>query len=391
MADSLKDESRAGVSGTHNVESERRDRIEIKPVKLNTAAPIIEGMVGRSARMSKLAVDIMRVARLEYDVLITGANGTGKSITARAIHQASGRARKNFVKVNAATLPRDLIEKLLFGNERGAFSGATEQQKGYFEAAHGGTLFLDEIGELALDLQAKLLTVLDEKQFMRLGGTQPVECDVRIIAATKRDLRKMIAEGEFREDLYYRLRFLRVEVPGLDERRDDIPALALHALGIHAAKVNRPETFTITDDGIELLLERAWPGNIRELQYSIIEVAAHLEDARSEITAGDIAQVLGKNLLEVGERDGDVKSIIVPPYIVGEELDHFLDRTFITVHNTLLEHTKSVTRVADILKAPSAHTLNQRLDRAEKRLTTAEGNSNLFIKRMRLKDKKGTQ
>ncbi|HEY0173686.1 MAG TPA: sigma-54 factor interaction domain-containing protein, partial [Pyrinomonadaceae bacterium] len=176
---------------------ERRARIEITPINLVPGEPV-KGMVGQSARMLKLAADINRVARFEYDVLITGANGTGKTATAQAIHEASNRASREIVKVNAAALPRDLIEKLLFGHERGAFSGAGEQQIGYFEAADGGTLFLDEIGELALDLQSKLLAVLDDKKFMRLGGTRPIQCDVRIIAATKRDLEAMVAEGSFR-------------------------------------------------------------------------------------------------------------------------------------------------------------------------------------------------
>jgi transcriptional regulator with PAS, ATPase and Fis domain len=374
------------AAGLPNGSAERRERIEIRPVKLNVDEPIIKGMVGRSAHMTKLAADIMRVARFDYDVLITGANGTGKSIAAKAIHEASARAKRSFVTVNAATLPRDLIEKLLFGNEPGAFSGARDQQKGYFEAANGGTLFLDEIGELPLDLQAKLLTVLDDKKFMRVGGTEAVSCDVRIIAATKRNLERMVEAGEFREDLYYRLRFLRVKVPSLDERREDIPALALHALGEHAARVKRAEPYTISDDGIAALLERAWPGSIRELQFSIIEVASHLEETRSMITAADIESVLGRNLFEVGERDGDAKTVLVGPYIVGEELDHFLDRTLITLSNTLLEHTKSSKRVAQILNVTDARVLNQRLDRAEARLKAASANANLFVKRLRLRN-----
>ncbi len=340
-------------------------------------------MVGQSARMLKLAADINRVARFEYDVLITGATGTGKTAAAQAIHAASSRASRAIVKVNAAAIPRELIEKLLFGHEKGAFSGAQEQQIGYFEAADGGTLFLDEIGELALDLQAKLLNVLDDKEFMRLGGTKPVKCDVRIIAATTRDLEQMVAEGTFRRDLHFRLKVLRVRVPSLDERRDDIPALAGHALAEHAGMSGRPEGFTVTDEAMELLLERAWPGNIRELRHAIIEIASHLEDDRSEITAADVKEVLGKNLLEVGERDGDVRTIIVPPYLVGEEIDHFLDRTLITISNTLLEQTNSPKRVAEILKAPDAHTLNQRLTRAELRLKAAAANSTLFVKRLR--------
>lgn len=361
---------------------ERRTRITIAPVALTTPAPAVEGMVGASACMTQLAADIHRVARQSYGVLITGANGTGKSMAARAIHNASARRGNAWVPVNCATLPKDLIDKLLFGHERGAFTGATERQAGFFEAADGGTLFLDEIAELPTDVQAKLLTAIETKEFFRVGGTAPVRCDVRIIAATKRDLVAMTAEGGFREDLYYRLRVLRLRVPSLDERRDDIPALAQHALEKQAAESGRGKALAISDEAMRLLLERAWPGNVRDLENAIIEIASHVEDERGEISAEDVNKVLGVPVLEVGERDGDAKTLIVPPYLVGEDLDHYLDRTAIAIYNTLLEQYGSVERVAEILRK-DRRTLSQRFQRIEQRLGAAAVSADLNVKRIR--------
>jgi DNA-binding NtrC family response regulator len=362
---------------------ERRTRIRIPPLSLATDAPIIEGMVGASASMTQLAADIHRLARRTSGVLITGAHGTGKSVVARAIHDASPRRGRAWIAVNCAALPKDLIEKLLFGHERGAFTGAGERQAGFFEAADGGTLLLDEIAEIPTEVQAKLLTAIETKEFFRVGGTSPVRCDVRIIAATKRDLDAMILSGEFGEDLYYRLRVLRVRVPSLDERRDDIPALTLNALEKHKGEEGRPTALNITDEAMRLLVERPWPGNVRELENAVIEIASHVEDERDEITAEDVRKALGEAILEVGERDGDARQLKVPAYIIGEDLDHYLDRTLIDIYNTLLRQCGSVERVAALLGC-DRRTLSQRLLRIEERLAEAADGATRNVKRLRL-------
>jgi len=198
-------------------------------------------------------------------VLIQGETGTGKELVARAIHELSLRRERLLIKVNCAALPRDLVESELFGHEKGAFTGATQQRRGRFELADGGTLFLDEAGELPLDTQAKLLRVLQEREFDRVGGTRSLRTDVRVIAATNRDLHTQVAAGSFRSDLYYRLNVFPIVVPPLRERRDDIPGLVRHFAAKAARKLGR------TVDGIssafvECASVYAWPGNIRELE-----------------------------------------------------------------------------------------------------------------------------
>lgn len=335
-------------------------------------------MVGTSARMRHLALEIIRKSRFEYDVLIEGETGTGKTIAASAIHAASARADKPFLKVNSAAFQKDLFESELFGHEKGAFTGATERRIGILEKASGGIVFFDEIAEMPLDLQAKVLTALEEKQFCRLGGREPITCDLRILYATRRNLEAMIEAGSFREDLYYRIKTLRIRVPSLDERREDIPALVVDALSKFKEKHSFTEDIYVTETAMAMLLERAWPGNIRELQHAITELAVSL-DGRTEITASDVDAVLGENVgvLTVGERADDAKTIIVPPYLIGEDYKHFLDRTFIFIYNTLLKDTKQAKRVCEIMKS-DPKPLAQRLRRAETRLRAAAETARLM-------------
>ena len=210
-----------------------------------------------------------RAAKSDSTILITGKSGTGKEILANAIHQASPRLNKPFISLNCASIPDTLIENELFGHEKGAFTGADKQKIGKFELANHGTLFLDEIGDLKFNVQAKLLRVLQEKEFERLGGNQRISIDVRIIAATNRDLEEMVRKGTFRDDLFYRLQVIFVKLPPLCERKDDIPDLANHFVAKTSRKFNRPIP-VLTNESIKLLTNYSWPGNIRELENVII-------------------------------------------------------------------------------------------------------------------------
>jgi len=234
-----------------------------------------EGLLigGRSPAMRRVLELIDKVAPTDATVLILGESGTGKELVARRIHHLSPRREKPLVAVHCAMFPESLLESELFGYERGAFTGAARRKIGHFEYADGGTIFLDEVGELPASVQAKLLRFLQERQFTRLGGVEPVQVDVRVIAATNRDLEQAVREGRFREDLYYRLNVFPIELPPLRERREDIPLLVEHFL---KQRNRSPEV--VTPDAMELLVQYDWPGNVRELE-NVIE--------RALILAGD--------------------------------------------------------------------------------------------------------
>jgi formate hydrogenlyase transcriptional activator len=231
-------------------------------------ASVFEEIVGSSAPLKKVLSRVSRVAPTDSSVLITGETGTGKELVARAIHRRSQRSSHAFVSVNCAAIPRDLIASELFGHEKGAFTGATQRRLGRFELAEGGTIFLDEVGELPAETQIALLRVLQEREFVRVGGTESIRTDVRVVAATNRDLEAAIAAGAFRSDLYYRLNVFPIEMPALRERSEDIPLLVGYFLNRCARKAGRH--FTAVDrKSLELLQSYPWPGNIRELQNVI--------------------------------------------------------------------------------------------------------------------------
>jgi two-component system NtrC family response regulator len=225
-------------------------------------------ILGESSAIRQLLLDIGRVAPARSSVLIVGESGTGKELVARALHRASPRAKGPMVSINCAAFAAPLLESELFGHERGAFTGATERKRGLLEVADGGTLFLDEIGEFPLSLQPKLLRVLQERRFRRIGGTAEIESDVRIVAATHRDLAAMLGAGTFREDLYYRLNVVTLAVPPLRERPEDIPLLVLHFLQRFARELDRPAA-SLHPETLKILQGYAWPGNVRELQNVI--------------------------------------------------------------------------------------------------------------------------
>ncbi len=227
-----------------------------------------KNIIGRSNRMKEVFEMIARVAKSDATVLIRGESGTGKELVAHAIHYNSLRAKKPFIKVNMAALPENLVESELFGYERGAFTGAFERKAGRFELAEGGAIFLDEIGDLSSATQVKLLRVIQEREFERLGGTQTIKCNVRIIAATNTDLEKAVKEGRFREDLYYRLNVFPIYIPPLRERKDDILLIAEHFLDKYS-KANNRVIKRISTPAIDALMSYHWPGNVRELENTI--------------------------------------------------------------------------------------------------------------------------
>jgi DNA-binding NtrC family response regulator len=231
-------------------------------------------IIGRSSPMRQVFDLIIQAAPSRTTILINGESGTGKELVARSLHQNSTRADRAFVTVNSGNLPPDLLESNLFGHVKGAFTGAVYPKKGLFELADKGTIFFDEIGNIPLETQAKLLRVIQEREFMRLGGIDTIKVDVRIIAATNVDLRKMVDDGRFREDLYYRLHVITVQLPALRERRDDIPLLVQHFLEKYGEENNK-KSLEITPEALDLLLDYDWPGNVRELE-NVIERAVVL-------------------------------------------------------------------------------------------------------------------
>jgi two-component system NtrC family response regulator/two-component system response regulator HydG len=228
----------------------------------------MDNLVGGSPEMLAAFKTIRQVAPSSSSVLLLGESGTGKELFAQALHQSSGRRSKPFVKVACAALPESLLESELFGHEKGSFTGATYSRPGRFEIADGGTLFLDEIGDISLAVQVKLLRFLEEREFERVGGNKTYRVDVRIVAATHRDLKKKLEDGSFREDLYYRLNVIEVRIPSLRERSEDIPLLAQHFLKKYAA-ANGKEIVGFSDAALALLLHHSWPGNVRELENAV--------------------------------------------------------------------------------------------------------------------------
>lgn len=232
-----------------------------------------EGIVGKNARMREILEKLKLISASTASVLIIGESGTGKELVAQAIHRNSPRRNENLIKVSCAALPETLLEAELFGHEKGAFTGALKQRRGRFELAHKGTLFLDEIGEISPVVQVKLLRVLQERQFERVGGNETIECDVRLVCATQKDLQKEVAEGRFREDLFYRLNVVPVFLPPLRERREDILILAEHLLANCVSRVHG-KIKGFSKEACEVLLRYSFPGNVRELENTIERAVA---------------------------------------------------------------------------------------------------------------------
>jgi DNA-binding NtrC family response regulator len=263
----------------------------VKEVKtLQKTVALNHQMVGSSAAFQGILSIIERVAPTNARVLITGPNGSGKELVARALHQSSTRARMPLVEVNCAAIPSELIESELFGHKKGSFTGAIKDKPGKFELAHLGTLFLDEVGDMSLSAQAKVLRALEQNRVTPVGGEKDVEVDVRVVAATNKNLEKEVAEGRFREDLYHRLGVILLKMPTLDERKDDIPALVDHFAALIASREKMPER-TFDSKAKQALTQYTWPGNIRELR-NVVERLMIL--GGNPVTASDVKQFSGK-------------------------------------------------------------------------------------------------
>ncbi|HXZ79103.1 MAG TPA: sigma 54-interacting transcriptional regulator [Terriglobales bacterium] len=282
----------AGVAALA-IESLRRiETLETENQQLRELADLEHNMIGDSPRMQEVYRAISKVAGTDSSVLISGESGTGKELAARAIHRNSPRADEPFVAINCAALTETLLESELFGYEKGAFTGAVAQKKGLMEAAHDGTVFLDEISEMALGLQAKLLRVLQERELTRVGGTKPIKVNVRLIAASNCDLAVAVAAGKFRQDLFYRIKVITINMPALRQRQEDLPLLADHFRKLYAERCKR-QVQGISREAIEALARYSWPGNVRELQ-NVIERAVVL-GSTPMILAEDLPEELLEN------------------------------------------------------------------------------------------------
>ncbi|WP_428236636.1 sigma-54-dependent transcriptional regulator [Gracilimonas sp.] len=261
--------------------------------------PKVQEIIGESKAISKIKTLIEKVAPTQSRVLITGENGTGKELVAKWIHEKSPRSTGPFVEVNCAAIPSDLLESELFGHEKGAFTGASDQRIGKFEQADGGTLFLDEIGDMSLEAQAKVLRALQENKVTRVGGNESVSVDVRILAATNKDLEEEIKEGNFREDLFHRISVIPIKVPPLRERKEDIPLIAKACLNNLKEKDISFSSISFSDDALKALKEKEWSGNVRELQNAVERLG--ILASGDEITKETVNDVLKTRDLKAGD------------------------------------------------------------------------------------------
>ncbi len=275
-------------------------------------------LVGKSRQMVRVYDAVRQIAPSRGTVLIQGETGTGKDLVAQAIHNNSPRRDAKFVKLNCASIPEALVESELFGHVAGAFTGATHSREGRFELADRGTLFLDEVGELTPALQAKLLRVLESQQFERLGDSRTVSVDVRVVAATNRPLEKLVAEGSFRDDLYYRLRVVIIEMPALRSRREDIPLLVNHFLGI-ACEANGKAVDGITRSAVDVLMRYDWPGNVRELR-NIIEGMVIMARHGKLLDVSDVPEHVRRSTVP------EVSEIRIPTGVKMSEVERIVDR-----------------------------------------------------------------
>lgn len=313
-----------------------------------------ENIIGQSPKMMALYELMEKVAPTKTNILITGESGTGKELAAKAIHYNSPRKDKPFVTLNCGAIPESLIESELFGHMKGAFTDAIATKKGLFEIADEGTLFLDEISELPLLMQVKLLRVLQDREFKRVGGTEDIRVDVRIIAATNKDLEEAVREKRFREDLYYRLNVIQIKLPPLRERKEDIPLLANHFLKRYATELNK-NISRISPDALELLLDYHYPGNVRELQ-NIIERAVALGND-TELTAQHLASYLESQLpMKKGWADLEIPN-------EGIDLEKMVEELERTLLVKALDRTRGVKKKAAELLRINFRSMRYRLEK----------------------------
>ena len=300
-----------------NALEKRRLKEEVQLLRAEVKSAFgFEGIVGQSEGIRQILTILPRVAQTDSTVIITGESGTGKELIARAIHGASGRAQGPFVSVSCATFPEHLLENELFGHVKGAFTGALAARKGLFEEAHGGTFFLDEIGEAPLPIQTKLLRVLEERSIRRLGDNRPIAVDVRILAATNRDLATAVQDKAFREDLFYRLNVIRIHLPSLRERMEDVPLLARHFLALHGQRLQR-DLDGFSAAALEILTAYPFPGNVRELSNAVEQAVALAAGPRIE--PHDLPEKLR-------HPDAVAVSPVGPKSLAAAERDQILER-----------------------------------------------------------------
>ena len=321
---------------------------------LQAQAQNFAGIIGRSSPMKQVFDLIIQAAPSRSTILITGESGTGKELVARAIHRNSARADRAFVTVNSGNLPSDLLESTLFGHVKGAFTGAVYPKKGLCDLADKGSIFFDEIGNIPLETQAKLLRVMQEREFMRLGGMETIKVDVRIVAATNCDLRDMVEDGRFREDLFYRLHVINVVLPPLRDRKEDIPLLAHHFLAKYSEENKKPD-IELTADALDLMTDYDWPGNVRELE-NVIERAVVLT-SRNRIDADLIPEHVRSS-----------PGFHIPRFVVPPEGISFKD-VITDVEKRLIESTLDAAggvqkRAAELLRIKPT-TLNEMIKRYE--------------------------
>jgi len=332
-------------------------------------------LIGRSPAMQVVYRMITRVLRNDLTVLVTGESGTGKELVAEAIHELGSRRTGPFVAVNMAAIPHDLLESELFGHERGAFTGAVSQQIGKFEQANGGTLFLDEIGDMPAEAQTRLLRALQSGRIRRVGGRQEIGVDVRIIAATNRDLVPMIAEGRFREDLFYRLNVVPIHLPPLRERREDIGALVRYFLG-QAAAEGLPRR-QVTDEAVARLSAGQWPGNVRELRNVVFRLALLARDDVIDVTA--VEDCLPKQGTQVGEQRDGFETALGQWLVANGRCDGTLYHASLAAfEKPLFEHALRETE-GNQLRA--AHLLGINRNTLRKRLSELEISPESFVRR----------
>ena len=302
-------------------------------------------IIGQSAPMQSLYKVLGKIAPSDVTVLIIGESGTGKELVARAIHFNSPRLGKPFIALNCAAIPRELLESELFGHEKGAFTGASERKTGKFEQANGGTLFLDEIGDMPLELQAKLLRVLQEREITRTGGTATIRVDVRIVAATNQNLKKKVQDREFREDLFYRLNVVPIDLPPLRQRREDIPALVGYILD-RAREDYQTNARSVTPEAMALLQNHPWPGNVRELEHTLQRAALLSPDAL--LSPADFPDLLSEQ--QTGCREASLEALIAAKLqsslvqIDIQEMDNLYDMVLHQMERPLINIVLDKTR-----------------------------------------------
>jgi len=329
-------------------------RLEQENRSLRTKVERKFELIGQAPVMQQLKQLIETAGPTNSRVLIGGENGTGKELVARAIHQHSHRATRPFVAVNCAAIPETLIESELFGHERGAFSGATTMKRGQFEQADGGTLFLDEIADMSLSTQAKVLRALQEQQFTRVGGTKLIKVDVRVLAASNKDLLQEIEKGTFREDLFYRLNVVPIVVPTLRDRREDIPLLVKHFLRVHAEEQGL-KLKQVSPEAMDVFMQYEWPGNIRELRNLIerlmIMVPGPVIEAAHASVALQVRPQMSAAQSAVGAQPAN--SLLTRPYDSLRDARNAFEKEFIA--RKLREHHWNISRTAEDLKIERSH------------------------------------